>query len=262
MERSGIQVIHRAANILRQLRQDNNGQSLGSLATQTGLPRSTVQRIVETLIDEGFVMTSGKDGDLRLGPEIAYLAGRDRIDISKILRPEIQKLSDDTGETVDLARFVNGRMMIMDQVAGRHRLSAVSVPGENFPLSNTANGKAILSCLSDKQADAIISSESLTTNREQLFEELKFIRKTGFAFDLEDHSSGISAMGVAVLTASDEIYAVSIPVPTQRFNQNRKKLETALLEFVSNVLSKDLGISAWSRPTSDIQKGYCLQSGF
>lgn len=87
MERSGIQVIHRAANILRQLRQDNNGQSLGSLATQTGLPRSTVQRIVETLIDEGFVMTSGKDGDLRLGPEIAYLAGRDRIDISKSCAP-------------------------------------------------------------------------------------------------------------------------------------------------------------------------------
>lgn len=259
MERSGIQVIHRAANILRQLRQDNGGQSLGTLAKKTGLPRSTVQRIVETLIDEGFVMTSGKDGDLRLGPEITYLAGGDRIDISKALRPEIQKLSDDTGETVDLARFVNSRMMIIDQTPGRHRISAVSVPGESFPLSNTANGKAILSCLSEKQADAIISSESLTTDREQLFEELQMIRQTGVAFDLEDHSSGISAIGLALLTDANEIFAVSIPVPTGRFNQNRKKLETALLAFISNILSKDLGISAWSKQPSDIQKGSSQQ---
>ena len=63
----GIQVIARAAAILRVLKDDNSGLSLGQIADRTRLARSTVQRIVNALADEGLVMTGERGGSLRLG---------------------------------------------------------------------------------------------------------------------------------------------------------------------------------------------------
>ncbi|MGB1441813.1 MAG: helix-turn-helix domain-containing protein, partial [Candidatus Puniceispirillaceae bacterium] len=99
----GIQVIARAAAILRVLKDDNSGLSLGQIADRTRLARSTVQRIVNALVDEGLVMTGERGGSLRLGPEIQAMASASRSDITDLLHPLLAHLSSITGETVDLA---------------------------------------------------------------------------------------------------------------------------------------------------------------
>ena len=53
---SNVQVISRAANILRTLRDHPKGLSLSQIAKEVGLARSTVQRIVTTLEQENFVI--------------------------------------------------------------------------------------------------------------------------------------------------------------------------------------------------------------
>ena len=65
-----VQVISRAAEILRLLAQETGGLSLGQIATRVDLPRSTVQRIVSALSTEGFVSAEKGNGGIRLGPEI------------------------------------------------------------------------------------------------------------------------------------------------------------------------------------------------
>ena len=70
---AGIRAISRAAQVLRALK-DDGGLSLGEIAKQIGLPRSTVQRLVNALIEEGLVVASSAEGGLRLGPEIQSLA--------------------------------------------------------------------------------------------------------------------------------------------------------------------------------------------
>ena len=57
---SNIQVISRAAGILRILAQSSGGMSLGQIATRVNLPRSTVQRIVAALTAEGYVASDGE----------------------------------------------------------------------------------------------------------------------------------------------------------------------------------------------------------
>ena len=59
---SGIQVIARAAAILRVLRDSETGLSLGQIARQVGLPRSTVQRIVGALQEERLVIAASAEG--------------------------------------------------------------------------------------------------------------------------------------------------------------------------------------------------------
>lgn len=59
---SGVQVIARAAAILRSLKNESDGLSLGQIAERVGLPRSTVQRIVGALHAESLVIAAAPIG--------------------------------------------------------------------------------------------------------------------------------------------------------------------------------------------------------
>ena len=74
ISRNGIQVIARAAAVLRALKDDPTGLSLGQIAERVALPRSTVQRIVAALQDERLVISSNQGSGIRLGPELHALA--------------------------------------------------------------------------------------------------------------------------------------------------------------------------------------------
>ena len=71
---SSIQVISRAAKILRSLKEHPKGLSLSQISKEVGLARSTVQRIVNSLEMEGFVVAASANGGFRLGPELGILA--------------------------------------------------------------------------------------------------------------------------------------------------------------------------------------------
>lgn len=240
---AGVQVIGRAANILRALRDEPAGLSLGQIAERVGLARSTVQRIVYALLDERLLMAASPNGRVRLGPEITALASDSRIDIVEVAHPHLKSLSEATGETVDLAVLRGDHLVFLDQVAGSHRLRAVSAVGETFPLHSTANGKACLALLPDAEVRARLKGTRLTNalgkarTMDALLRELTLVRKSGVAFDHEEHSPGISAVGVAFKDQSGTIYALSIPAPTQRAAEIEKQGRTLLLQSRDNLRS-------------------------
>src|SRR5258707_12795604 len=89
-DRSGIQVISRAASILRALRDEHEGLSLGQIAARVNLPRSTVQRIVHALVEERLLMAASPTGRVRLGMEILALANNSKIDIVEVAHPHLK----------------------------------------------------------------------------------------------------------------------------------------------------------------------------
>ena len=72
----GIQVIARAASIMRALGSHPHGLSLAAIAQLVGLPRSTVQRIINALEEEFLVEALGPAGGFRLGPALGQLIRR------------------------------------------------------------------------------------------------------------------------------------------------------------------------------------------
>jgi DNA-binding IclR family transcriptional regulator len=235
-----IRVISRAAEILRALKEDDRGMSLGEIAERVGLPRSTVQRLINALIAEGLVVASSAQGGLRLGPEIQALAAASRWAMGDLIRPILEKLSQKTGETVDLSVFRDDHMLFVDQVAGTHRLRAVSAASEVFPMTTTANGKATLSLLDDQVVDAIATRELRARSGSkkairQLRAEIGRARRSGYALDLDEHTEGISAVGAAFTTPTAMIYAISIPAPSNRFGKRRGALTQALLDAVEGL---------------------------
>ncbi|WP_271087613.1 IclR family transcriptional regulator [Hoeflea poritis] len=236
----GVQVISRAADILRALKDQHKGLSLGQIAERVSLPRSTVQRIVNALQAERFVMASSAEGGFRLGPELQSLAEAGRINMAEVIRPVLTELAKQTGETVDLAVYRQDHMVFVDQVVGTHRLRTVSAVGETFPLSTTANGKAAMALLSDDVAAGLIARELGSRDDKKrvlsdVIREVEEIRETGMAFDINEHTDGISAVGAAFRDVNGLVYAISIPVPSHRFDGKRDKLCAALSDAMDKV---------------------------
>jgi DNA-binding IclR family transcriptional regulator len=233
----GVQVIARAASVLRALEGRPDGLSLGQIAKEVGLARSTVQRIVAALANEDFVAEAQPGRGVRIGPGLARIAQSLSSNLTEILHQHLVALRDEVGETVDLSILSGGSAVFVDQIPGQRRLVALSGIGERFPLHCTANGKAILACFAKEDATNLIR-KSVVEHRDhplkdeaKLLRELDVVRRKHLAFDLGEHGEGISAVGVAMLDAFGRPVAVSIPAPTHRFDAQREQLSATLAAF-------------------------------
>jgi len=240
-----VQVIARAAAILRALEDEAAGLSLGQIAQRVSLARSTVQRIVAALEAEKFLIAASPTGRVRLGPTILRLAASARTDFVGVVRPYLTQLSSELKETVDLSVVKKDHLVFIDQVIGSQRLRMVSAVGETFPLYCTANGKAYLATLDDTAIAKLIgtSYEQRTprtlTRLEDLLRDLKTVRKTGVAIDREEHALGVCAAGVVTRDPVGNAVAISVPVPAQRFYKHQRTI-VAHLQATKEALERHL----------------------
>jgi IclR family acetate operon transcriptional repressor len=238
---SSIQVIARAIAVMKACNALGPGLSLGEIAKHVGLPRSTVQRIVQSLTEGGFLVSQGRSRTIALGPDLLAMGANATNNFFELAHPYLKALAEETGETVDLARFNRNHMVFIDQVAGAHRLRAVSSVGDIFPLHCTANGKAALALLDDENLLAVLKGEltaftpNTITEPETLRAKIEQLRSGTVAVDNEEHSLGICAIGSGFTDAARQIYAVSIPIPAVRFADKRPKCEPLLLSAVRSI---------------------------
>lgn len=237
---SQVQVINRAAKILRTVR-DNPNLNLSQLAREVGLARTTVYRIVATLEMEGLIKTDTPDGQIELGLELISLARAVKSSMRREIRPFLEGLSVAVDETVDHSIYENGRLTFIDQVSRPRRLTAVSGVGTEFPLHCTANGKAVLATLPEEELEEILArglkvyTPKTITDPEKLIEELEQVKAEGIAYDFEEHTLGICAVGAAIPGLMNSTILISVPVPSIRFYGNEEKFSSALLRTVEAI---------------------------
>lgn len=248
--RQGIQVISRAAKILRSLEGKSDGLSLSGIAKLVDLPRSTVQRIVSALVSEGFLISATQSSKVRLGPGLVSLGSAAKADIDRVLLPHMKSLSLEVEETVDLSVLDGDMMIFIDQViANTQKLRAVSSVGDAFPIYSCANGKAILATMENETLDNFVQNypiqpltDASITDKATLMSEIEVIQKKGVAYDKEEHCEGVCAVGIAIEDPYGRNIAISIPVPSVRFNRNKKLLSAKLIEF-KGIIESALGRS-------------------
>ncbi|MEY1554971.1 IclR family transcriptional regulator [Yoonia sp. R2331] len=232
-------MISRAATVLRSLKEHPEGLSLGQIASEVGLPRSTVQRIVGALQVERLLISNTSGGGVRLGPELGALAEAARFNTAELCRPLLTELTQATGETSDLSVLRGNKMIFIDQVPGTHRLRTVSSVGEVFPVTTTANGRACLAELPRDLALKHAQTEAAQTDGgfdvDAFAKILDQVTETGLAYDNDEHSDGISAVGFAFRDLSDELHAISVPVPTSRFIRQKPMIEVAVRKIARSV---------------------------
>jgi DNA-binding IclR family transcriptional regulator len=223
----GIQVLRRAAAALDEIAAEPGQLRLVDLGERLGLAKSTARRLLVGLVEVGLASVD-PEGRFSLGERLLGFAKVDAAQVSSIFRPTIERLARATdGETVDLSILRGQRMWFIDQIESSHRLRAVSAIGVRFPLESTANGKAVLAALDDADAEAVLSRLSPEA-ADRLRAEIAEVRRTGVAFDRDEHTPGISAAAVARRAVGDTVVAISVPAPTDRFLEKEQRIVAAL----------------------------------
>lgn len=222
----GIQVLRRAAAALDEIATAPGQLRLVDLHSRLGLAKSTTRRLLVGLMEIGFAAVDD-DGRIVLGESLLALASANAAHITATFRPTLERVAEETGETVDLSILRGGQMLFIDQIESPHRLRAVSAIGARFPLLDTANGKAALAVLDEAELEHVL--EPLSADRAtRVRAEIDEIRSGQIAFDRDEHTEGISAAGVAARAASGNVVAISVPAPTDRFIAHQTRIVAAL----------------------------------
>jgi DNA-binding IclR family transcriptional regulator len=243
---SQIQVISRAAAVLRTLENESEGLSLGAIAQRLDLPRSTIQRIVGALEAEDLLIAASPKARVRLGPALVRLAASVETSAAKLAKPLMIQLAKELGETIDLSVMARDHAVFIERVIGSHSVYAIAAIAAHYPLHCTANGRAMLAELSDADIEQRIgrSYERRTarslTNFKDLIAALRPVRRSGVAYSYEENALGVCAVGVAFRDTEGNLLSLSVPVPTSRFEELKKQIAQRLLE-AKGLLQRRLG---------------------
>jgi IclR family acetate operon transcriptional repressor len=229
--------------------------TISTLSRELGIPKTTVHRIVHTLVGAGWLNFSAfADGELQLGRKlrrVALQALREDVDYTVrhgILRDLVQRV----GETCNLTAPHGDEALYLDRVESSWPLRLTLDAGAQVPMHCTASGKMFLA---HQDADSLAQFfdrqrtsgglQALTphtlTDQAALTRHLKKIREQGYSLDQEEFITGLVAIAVPVYDQQKQVVAaLAMHGPTVRVDRKRCLEMLPLLEKASRRLSQTL----------------------
>lgn len=198
--------------------------SLGELAVETRLSRSTTHRLLSALTAAGYV-AGAPGGRYRVGSRLGSLATAvldSSHRVAALARPHLLEIRDRFDETVNLVELNGWNARYADQVESSRPVRMFNQVGNEVPLHTSAAGKAMLAAQEERVREAFLSRapfERMTANTitaaRAMRDEIEAIERRGYAFDLEERDEGVVCVAAAIGTSA----AISISGPAERMNR-------------------------------------------
>ena len=223
-----VGVLDRMTAILEAFDDDDHGLRLSELATRACLPKSTVSRLVSTLVRERYLERDGQVIHLGLRLfELGQLADQPR-ELRAAALPVMADLRNRTSETVSLAIPDGREMVCIALVRGQRSSPPTSRIGGRIPIHATALGKAVLAFSDDVDVDIVLSSKltpwtsHTIIDPERLRSELSEIRRSGLAVEVGEFREAAAAVASPVLSPSGTLVgAISVSGRAGEFDAER-----------------------------------------
>src|SRR3989454_7841154 len=201
-----VQIVHRIATVLRAF--GNQGLlGITDLAHVTGLPKSTTYRLVTDLVNEGLLVQNEDSHKYALSLCVTALGASilSSHTVRKTARPILMELRDQTRESVHLAVLEDMESVIIDTEDSYFFVRAVNVPGQHLPAHAVSTGKVRLACQWEQRLREILSHATLErytdhtiTDPRLLLEELRRVRRLGYAISCSELEEGIDAVAAPI----------------------------------------------------------------
>jgi DNA-binding IclR family transcriptional regulator len=250
-ERSTVQAVTRALGLLDALADSRGEVGIADLSRRVQLHVSTVHRLLGTLLAQGYVRQNPESGRYALGARALHLADAFLIqtDLRRVVRPVLERLCRETGESANLVILDGREAMYLDKVESPQGLRIFSRIGRRAPLHCTAVGKVFLAYLPTAEAARLLGRgplEALTphtiTSRPRLRREIDQVRAQGYALDLEECEEGGRCIAVPLRSAGGAVEAaLSVSGPTVRLTPRRLEELVPLMRALGEATSAQLG---------------------
>jgi DNA-binding IclR family transcriptional regulator len=205
--------------------------SLKEICISTGLPESTLFRVLLTLEKHGY-LKQAVDGTYQLAPKLRFgwlieqaNALRDKV------RPELERLTRRFNETASIAYLYDDRIHVLDSIESFHEIRISNRIGRVLPPHCSALGKAITAFQDRVLAEQIVEVYGLArrtdftiTDRARLFDEFAHIRSTGIACDRQESILGGICYSSALRPVEGPVVAaISLSTPVVRMTPEREE---------------------------------------
>jgi IclR family KDG regulon transcriptional repressor len=228
------------------------GAGIREISNMTGYPPSTIHRIAATLVERHYFQQDAITKQYSLSFRFLELGTRvqQRIHLTSIARPHIEKLMAETRESVNLAVRDADSMVYLDIAHSNHSiLQLFTRPGARVPLYATGVGKLFLSIMQESEIDAYLERSNLTpytpytlVERDKIVNDLERIRSQGYSVDNEEMEEGVRCVAALIFDHQGKPAAsVSIAGAAMRVTPDRIKLFGNLVNDCALAISRQLG---------------------
>jgi IclR family transcriptional regulator, KDG regulon repressor len=252
MERENmVKSVSRALDIINLVSLKKDGLGVTEISNQMDINKSSVYRILSTLVKYGYIDQDQETGRYKLGYRFLEISSKllESIDLRSEARPYLQELEKETNEVIHLVVYDQGEVVYIEKLEGNETLRMHSKVGKRAPMHCTSVGKAILAHLPKNDVLDILERKGLPlhtehtiTDEEEFLQELHKIKQKGYALDLEENEYGIRCIAVPIFDHLGKVVAaVSISGPTIRMTDERiEQLKNSMIP-IGHKISARLG---------------------
>lgn len=230
--------VDKSLQVIEALRKNPHGFSIAELSQLLGFPPSTIHHILSTLRPYDYVAQNPETKKYSLGFRFLSISTYilENLDVRKTAYIHLRKLQQKCNEAVHLSILRNGQVTYIDKIQVSSGLSLATYIGYSTDPHAAAGGKVLLSELPPEEIRAMYKNRSLKrygkntiTSIGQLLEELKNIRKQGYAIDNEEYYEGVRCVA-APIRAGGRI-AAALSITGSIFSMTMDRINRELIEI-------------------------------
>ncbi|MCW2292300.1 IclR family pca regulon transcriptional regulator [Pseudomonas sp. BIGb0408] len=246
-QRSTVQSLAKGFRVLEAFTAESDELTLSQIADKADLDPGTTYRMLNTLVDLGYVSRIPESKRFSLTLKILNLGFHAiaHTDLRSLVRPVLRGLVSETSEAASFAVLQGADVLYLERVrAGITRLGVDIRIGTTVPACQTAIGQSILAFLSEQEVARIEALSSATpligkTLAKPLFKVLEQIRKDGYLITDSLFAEGLRILAVPVLDIDGyPVGAISIAAPAVRCSIEELERRALALTMVA---AKNIG---------------------
>lgn len=184
--------------------------------------------MISILKKENILEYSEYNGKYKIGTEMIRMASiiSANVDVKKVAKPYLEEMARKLHHSVYLSLYYpqHKKLAFVDCVKSMNALQYVLDIGVLQPIHIAASGKCILAHLSDEEIEQVMDLEKVNPGeRENLKDELRKIRKQGYAKTANERKEGALSFGAPIFDASDKVIgSVICVIPITDFEQEKE----------------------------------------
>lgn len=240
-------VTERILDVLEIISSNSDGYTLTEICMKIDAPKSSMSPILHTLVQRQFLFI---DNHLHYKIDLmAFKIGNrylENFNFMDEVQNALQNIVNICAETCHFAILIDGDVFYLKKIDSPEHIRMVSTIGKRIPAYGTALGKALLIDYSKRELQKLYPNglKSLTehtiTDFTVLEDQLNMAQTEGFTYEIEESNQYIRCISVPIRKNHVIVAAISVAIPTFRYDEEKASLVKTLLVNSKNKLEKIL----------------------
>lgn len=224
-----LSTVSNAARVLKAFLDGEGELGVSELSRRLGLGKSSIHRVLTTLVAEGLLVHDPTTRTYRLSLVLCELgeAAKANVNLHTAATPVLEELRNATGETVQVAVLDGTEVVYVERLESSHTLRLFTQIGRRMPAHATSTGKLLLAFLPEEQREAFLEEAQplqartpyTITDPDALRSDLACIRRRGWSENAQESEVGVASVGFPIRDAGGHVVAaVSIAGPVMRLD--------------------------------------------